>query len=206
MSVVTRPSGYLLNVVTEQLDVWQIRDLTARGYDALARGDAVTAVGLLSSALGLWRGPALADVRHAAFAAAAAQQLEEERLMAHERLVDAQLGLGHHRAVVPDLEALTAGAPYRERFHAQLMLALYRSGRQAEALSAFSRARDVLAGDLGIEPGRELRGLQRAVLTQAPELESADGASPRMAGQVAARSDDVVAAGAAGGGPGFRPA
>ncbi len=196
VSLVTRPPGYLLQVVPDQLDICQFRDLAARGGDALARGDAADAVGLLSSALGLWRGPALADIRDAPFAAVAAQHLEEERLTAREKLVEAKLGLGLHREVVPELEALVAGSPYRERFHAQLMLALYRSGRQAEALTAFSRARDVLAEDLGIEPGRELRELQHAVLVQAHELDQANAGSTRSVGYLAgARSDDRAAPG-----------
>jgi predicted ATPase/DNA-binding SARP family transcriptional activator len=195
VSLVTRPSGYMLDVVPDQLDVRQFRDLAARGGDAFARGDAATAVGLLRSALGLWRGPALADVREAAFAAVAARHLEEEWLTAHENLVEAKFCLGQHREAVPELEALIAGSPYRERFHAQLMLALYRSGRQAEALSAFSRVRDVLAEDLGIEPGRELRELQHAILIQAPELEPANDVNSRLVGHKVARSEDVFAPG-----------
>ena len=90
-----------------------------------------------------------------------------------------RLRLGHHRQLVPELEALIAGSPYRERFHAQLMLALYQSGRQADALAAFGRA-TLLTGELGIEPGRELRELERAILLQAPELEPAgDGMTGR---------------------------
>ena len=143
-------------------------------------GDVPAAVTLLGSAVKLWRGPALADVQDAPFAVLAGQQLEEERLTASEKLVEARLALGQHRELVPELQALIADSPYREGFHAQLMLALYRSGRQAEALAAFGRARDLLAGELGIEPGRKLRRLHRAVLLQAPELEP-DGGTARSA-------------------------
>jgi DNA-binding SARP family transcriptional activator len=178
-TVTTRPAAYMLDAAPERVDVWQFRELAARGGAALEAGDASTAVTLVSPALGLWRGPALADVREAAFAPLAAQRLEEERLTALENLMAARLALGQHRELVPELEVLIAGSPYRECFHAQLMLALYRSGRQVEALAAFARARALLADELGVEPGRELRELQRAVLLQAPELEPGDaGARP----------------------------
>ena len=178
--LVTRPGGYLLDVAPGCVDACQFRDLVARGSGARDHGDVPAAVTLLGSAVKLWRGPALADVQDAPFAVLAGQQLEEERLTASEKLVEARLALGQHRELVPELEALIADSPYREGFHAQLMLALYRSGRQAEALAAFGRARDLLAGELGIEPGRELRRLHRAVLLQAPELEP-DGGTARSA-------------------------
>ena len=173
--LVTRPGGYMLDATPECVDVWQFRDFAARGSGALARGDVAGAVTLVGSALELWRGPALGDIREAPFAVLAARRLEDERLTALERLVEARLALGQHRELVPELETLIAGASYRECFHAQLMLALYRSGRQAEALAAFGRARDLLTGELGIEPGKELRELQRAILLQSPELEPASG-------------------------------
>ena len=109
------------------MNVWQFRDFAARGRSALEQGDAAAAVTLLSAAIGLWRGPALADIREAAFAPLAAERLEEERLIALENLVDTRLVLGQHRELVPEIEALTAASPYREHFHAQLMLALYQS-------------------------------------------------------------------------------
>jgi len=184
--LVTRAGGYLLEMAPECVDACQFRDLATRGSVARDQGDAAAAVTLLSSAVQLWRGPALADVLDAPFAVLAAQRLQEERLGAVESLVDMRLRLGQHRGLAPELEALIAGSPYREGFHAQLMLALYRSGRQAEALAAFGRARDLLAGELGIEPGRELRQLQRAVLLQAPELEPDGGAPGRALLPVAA--------------------
>jgi YVTN family beta-propeller protein len=184
--LVTRPAGYMLDAAPECVDVWQFRDLAARGSGALARGDAAAAVTLTAAALALWRGPALADVRDAPFAVLAAQRLDDERLTAAERVVQARLQLGQHRELVPELEALIAESPYRECFHAQLMLALYRSGRQTEALAAFARARELLTSELGIEPGRELRELQRAVLLQAPGLEPASNKTVQPAPHPAA--------------------
>jgi YVTN family beta-propeller protein len=180
--LVTRPTGYLLDIAPDRVDVWQFRDLAARGSSAMEQGDATTAVTLLRTAMGLCRGPALADIQDAAFAPTAAQRLEEERLTMVENLVEARLALGQHRELVPELETLIENSPYRERFHAQLMLALYRSDRQADALAAYTRARALLAGELGIEPGRELRELHRAVLLQAPELEPPNEGAARRAG------------------------
>ena len=202
--LVTGPGGYLLDVAPGCVDACQFRDLVARGSGARDQGDVPAAVTLLGSAVKLWRGPALADVQDAPFAVLAGQQLEEERLTASEKLVEARLALGQHRELVPELEALIADSPYREGFHAQLMLALYRSGRQAEALAAFGRARDLLAGELGIKPGRELRRLHRAVLLQAPELEpdgGTAGSAPRpVAAPVSGPSDQRLPA------PGSLPA
>jgi YVTN family beta-propeller protein len=169
--LLTRPTGYILDVSPDHVDLWQFRDLAVKGGAALDRGDATSAVRLVTSALALWRGAALADIRQAAFAPAAAERLDGERLTALEKLVEARLRLGQHRELVPELEALVADCPYREGFHAQLMLALYRSGRQAEALDAFRRARLHLVGELGVEPGRELRALQEAILRQEAKLE-----------------------------------
>lgn len=194
LPLVTRPGGYLLDAAPACVDACQFRDLAARGSAAHDHGDAAAAVTLFSSAVRLWRGLALADVQDAPFAVLARQRLEEERLTVSENLVEARLALGQHRQLVPELEALIGGSPYRERFHAQLMLALYRSGRQAEALAAFGRARDLLADELGIEPGRELRELQRAVLQQAPGLEpdggQAAGQAPQPETAPASRSVD----------------
>jgi YVTN family beta-propeller protein len=178
--LLTRPTGYILDVPPEQVDLWQFRELAARGGAALDRGDATSAVELVTCGLALWRGAALADIRHAAFAPAAAERLDGERLTALEKLMEARLRLGQHRELVPELEALVADCPYREGFHAQLMLALYRSGRQTEALDAFRRAREHLVGELGVEPGRELRTLQQAILRQEAELEpDGEGAAVR---------------------------
>ena len=126
--LVTRAGGYMLDATPEDIDALRFRDLAASGGTAADQGDAASAVRLVTSALALWRGQALADVRDAPFAVLAAQRLEDERLTAAERLAGARLALGQHRELLPELETLVAGSPYRERFHAQLMLALYRSG------------------------------------------------------------------------------
>ena len=184
--LLTRPAGYMLDAAPEDIDALRFRDLAASGGAAAERGDAASAVRLVTSALALWGGPALADVRDAPFAVLAAQRLADERLTAFERLAGARLALGQHRELVPELETLIAASPYRECFHAQLMLALYRSGRQAEALAAFRRARGLLARELGIEPGRELCDLQQAILQHAPGLELAGGGAPQRAPRPAA--------------------
>jgi YVTN family beta-propeller protein len=185
-SLVTVPGGYQLETVPQNVDVWEFRDLTARGSTAAGRGDAAAAATLVAAALALWRGPAMADVPEVPFAVLARQRLAGERLLAAETLIEARLLLGHHAELVPELESLVTESPYRERFHAQLMLALYRSGRQAEALAAFRNARSLLTGELGIEPGRELRELQRAVLRQAPELEPVSGGTARPVARLTA--------------------
>ena len=179
--LVTTPNGYMLDLAPETVDVCRFRDLAARGGDALERGDAAGAETLVRSALALWRGPAVADIQDAPFAPLAAHGLEDERLTALEKLTESRLRLGHHRELVPELETLIAESPYRECFHAQLMLALYRSGRQAEALAAFRRARDLLSDQLGLEPGPELRELERAILVHAPELGHVSGGAVERA-------------------------
>ncbi len=170
--LVTGGSGYLLNVAPEHVDALHFGVLAAKGRAALERGDAPVAEDLLSAALALWRGAALADIQDSVFAPTAARRLENDRLAALESLMDARLLLGQHRELVSELERAIALDPYRERFHAQLMIALYRSGRQADALAAYQKARIRLADELGIDPSRELRELERAVLVQAPELDS----------------------------------
>jgi len=142
------------------------------------RGELPAAKELLSSALSLWRGRALADVGEAAFAPVSARGLENDRLATREALFDIRLRLGEHRELVSELERAVAADPLRERSHAQLMLALYRSGRQADALAAFQDARARLTEDLGIEPGRELRELERDILVQAPELDAPRAGRP----------------------------
>ena len=134
-------SGYRFNVSPERVDALRFGELDALAKAALDRGDHVAATGLLSAALALWRGPALADVQDSAFAPVTARRLENDRLAAFERLIDARLVLGQHHEVVSDLERTVNADPYRERCHAQLMIALYRCGRQADALAAFQRAR-----------------------------------------------------------------
>ena len=135
----------------------------------------------LHEALALWRGAPLAELDGAPFGAAAAAQLEEQRLGALEDRIDVDLALGRHADLIHELDALVAEHPYRERFRAQQMLALYRSGRQADALAAYRSAREAFVEGLGIEPGAELKALERQVLDQDPALAAPPGeaATPR---------------------------
>jgi DNA-binding SARP family transcriptional activator len=169
--LVTRPPGYLLALAPEQLDLGRFERLRAEAIQALAAGDAAAAVGKLRRALALWRGSPLADLAYEPFAQTEIARLEELRVAALEDRLEAELALGRHSDLVGELEALIAEHPLRERLRAQLMLALYRSGRQAEALAAYRDARRTLVDELGIEPGRSLRELERAILRQDPGLE-----------------------------------
>ena len=127
---------------------------------------------LLREALGLWRGPPLADFAFDSFAQEEIARLEELRLAAIEERIDADLALGRQADLVAELEALVAHHPLRERLRGQLMLALYRSGRQAEALQVYQDARHVLVEELGLEPGRALQQLEQAILRQDPVARS----------------------------------
>ncbi len=164
--VVTRSPGYLLRVTPDQVDSLRFERLVedARGAGALERAD------LLRRALSLFRGPPLADVRFELFAQTEVSRLEELELVVRAELHDAELELGRHADIVPALEAFVAAHPYREHARAQLMLALYRCGRQAEALAVYQRGRAVLVEELGIDPGEELQELERAILRQDPAL------------------------------------
>ena len=170
--LVTRPPGYLLRVTPGELDALRFEHLAAEGDKALAAGDADAAARRLDEALALWRGPALADVDTAPFARAASGRLEEQRLAALESRAEALLARGRHRDLIADLETLTAAHPLRERFWRQRMLALYRAGRQADALRAYRDLRATLIADLGIEPGPELRDLEARILRQDPGLDT----------------------------------
>jgi predicted ATPase/DNA-binding SARP family transcriptional activator len=163
----SRRPGYVLEVAPEQLDIHRFERLLAKAREAAGTIDAANR---FEEALALWRGPALADFAHEGFAQAEIGRLEELRLVAVEGRLDAELAAGHHAELVGQLEALVAAHPLRERFRAQLMAALYRSGRQADALAAYRAARTVLADELGIDPSPELQQLERAILTQDPSL------------------------------------
>jgi predicted ATPase/DNA-binding SARP family transcriptional activator len=167
----TVPPGYRLAVDPATIDLFEFGRLCEEGRSALASGDAATAAETLRSALGLWRGAALADLSSVPFAQTEVLRLEELRAAACEDRIDAELALGRHGELAPELEALIGEYPLRERLRAQLMLALYRSGRQADALSAYQRARTTLVEELGIEPGEALRKLERAILAHDPSLD-----------------------------------
>jgi DNA-binding SARP family transcriptional activator/tetratricopeptide (TPR) repeat protein len=155
-AIVTRARGYALHLEGDEPDV--------RRFERLLAG------GAAREALALWRGPALADVAEP-FAAVEARRLEELRLDAIELAIDGDLAAGRHREVIGELNSLVAEQPLREKLHAQRMLALYRAGRQADALEAYRQARRVLVEEIGIEPSRELRELERAILEQDRSLD-----------------------------------
>jgi DNA-binding SARP family transcriptional activator len=169
--VVTRAPGYELRTDPARLDVRRFESLVDEGRRALAAGDARSARAKLDQALALWRGPPLADLAYESFCQTEIARLEALRLGALEERIDADLALGRHADVVAQLEGLTDQYPLRERLRAQLMLALYRSHRQAEALEAYRDTRRTLVGELGIEPGRELRELEQAMLRQDASLD-----------------------------------
>jgi predicted ATPase/DNA-binding SARP family transcriptional activator len=169
--VVTRPAGYLLRVSQDALDVSQFEHLVREGTGALRRAHPEGAVALLRQALALWRGPPLEDVADDGIAWPEVRQLEELRAVAHEQLMEAELARGRHAEVVDELGELVRREPLRERLRFLLMLALYRSGRQADALASYREARRAMAAELGLEPGRELKDLEQAILRQDPSLE-----------------------------------
>jgi DNA-binding SARP family transcriptional activator/pimeloyl-ACP methyl ester carboxylesterase len=197
--LVTRPPGYLIRVTPGELDAPRFEQLARDGETALAAGDGALAARRLDEALGLWRGAALADVDDAPFARAEARRLEERRLAALESRAEALLACGRHRELIGELETLTAAHPLRERLWAHRMLALYRAGRQAEALRAYRDLRAILTGELGIEPSPALRELEGRILRQDAALAPpAPGAGPGARGEAEppvtryARSSDGV--------------
>jgi DNA-binding SARP family transcriptional activator len=166
----TRSPGYVIRLEPQQLDLHRFERLA----EEAAREEARMAVDLLREALDLWRGSALADLAYESFARPVVERLEEIRLAAIEKRIDAELALGLHEEVAADLEQLVAEHPLRERLRGQLMLALYRSGRQAEALGVYRRTRETLVEEFGIEPTAALRRLEQAILAQDPALDLAD--------------------------------
>ena len=166
----TTPPGYLLRLDAAQLDLHRFERLVEEGVERLEAGEAPSARALLHEALDLWRGPALGDLADEPFAQSAGARLEELRLAAIGRRLEADIELGFAAEVVAELEQLVALHPLRERFVEQLMLALYRSGRQADALAAYRSQRSLLANELGLEPGPSLRQLEAAILRHDPKL------------------------------------
>jgi DNA-binding SARP family transcriptional activator len=169
----TEAGGYVLHLEPDALDAHRFEALVQDGRAALAAGDPRRAARTLNEALALWRGPPLADLAYESFVQTEAARIAEGRLAGLEARIDADLALGRHVELVPEIEALVREHPLRERPRAQLMLALYRSKRQAQALEVFQDIRRVLVDELGIDPGRELRDLHQAILQQAPELDLA---------------------------------
>ena len=194
--LLTRTPGYLLRVAPGALDLDRFQRLAREGSAALAAGAAEAASESLREALELWRGPALADLSDAPFAQAEMARLDELRLAALCDRIEADLALGRVD-VVGELEVLIAEHPLRERLRGQLMLALYRSGRQAEALDVYQRARETLVEELGIEPARALQELARAMLNQDSSLDVERAPAPASSVLGVARDerglDDLVA-------------
>jgi DNA-binding SARP family transcriptional activator/ABC-type branched-subunit amino acid transport system substrate-binding protein len=171
-AIVTQGRGYVLTVEPDRVDVARFEQLVAEGRRALDAGDPAVARELLSAALGLFRGDPLSDFGYQSFAQSEIARVEELRLAAIEDRLEADLTLGEHAVLVGELETLVREHPTRERLTGQLMLALYRSGRQADALEQYRRTRHELVRELGIEPGPELQALERAILNHDPALGS----------------------------------
>jgi YVTN family beta-propeller protein len=169
--IASRPAGYALVLPPDGLDTWRFERLVAEAGRRASDGEAAEAASILTDALDLWRGPALADFAYESFAQAEIRRLEELRLKAIEDRIEAELSSGDPAGVVPELEALTARYPTRERLRSQLMLALYRCGRQDDALRVYQDARRSLHDELGLEPTPALRELQRAILAQDASLD-----------------------------------
>ena len=169
--LITRPPGYLLEIDADEIDAERCERLYASARTALATGDPARAEALLLAAQALWRGSPLAEYTYEPFAQAAIARLEELRLSCREELIEAELALGRHEQVVSQLEALVRQEPLRERPRGQLMLALYRCARQAEALEAFQQARRMLIDELAVEPSDALRELEQAILRQEASLQ-----------------------------------
>ena len=178
-ALLTQPPGYRMVISPGQLDASRFAGLVAAGRQELAAGRPGAAAAKLREALGLWRGPPLSDVADFSFAQAEVARLAEARLAAVEDLVEADLAGGHHAAVTSELDGLVATHPLRERLCGQRMLALYRCGRQAEALAAYRELRGRLADELGIDPNPALHRLHEAILRQEPGL---DWVAPREPG------------------------
>ncbi|MGH8972898.1 MAG: BTAD domain-containing putative transcriptional regulator [Acidimicrobiia bacterium] len=169
--LVTRPTGYLFRVEPGAIDALRFEALVREGRRQVAAGDHTSAAATFQAALGLWRGPALADLAEVPSAVAQAARLEEDRLAALEERIDADLACGRHGEMAAELEVLTRAHPLRERIWGQRITALYRAGRQADALRAYQQLRSTLGEQLGIEPSSALQHLEGAVLRHDPELD-----------------------------------
>jgi predicted ATPase/DNA-binding SARP family transcriptional activator len=190
--LLTRAPGYVLSLDRDQLDLERFERLVREAAATEPRAAAEK----LREALALWRGPPLADLAYEPFAQAAIGRLEELRLGAIEKRIDADLALGRHGELVVELEELVAEHPLREHLRAQLMLTLYRCGRQADALEVYRRTREELSAELGLEPGRELKELESAILNQDPALEPLSPATGVSFGEPAPDPEPPVEVGA----------
>ena len=171
--LLTKPPGYSLRVEDGELDLDRFEGLLREGRELLGAGDSKAAARRLAEALELWRGTPFAEFESEPFARDAGARLEDARLAVLEERIEADLALGRHTRLIPELKELVGNEPLRERPRAQLMLALYRSGRQAAALELYRRTRETLSDELGIEPSLELQELERRMLQHDPTLERA---------------------------------
>ena len=192
--IATHGRGYRLAVEPEHVDVAQFEALCVEGRRALSEGDATRASARLGSALGLWRGEPLADLTYERFAESAIGRLQQARLAALEDRIEADLALGSDGELVAELESLIASNPLQERLRGQLMLALYRAGRQADALAVYRQTSVLLRDELGIEPGPELREVERAILAHDPALQRQSSGSPRERGSSRRRAPAIAGA------------
>ncbi|MBP2585347.1 DNA-binding SARP family transcriptional activator [Streptomyces sp. PvR006] len=175
----TGHDGYLLRIADEDVDAFAFQRAAQAGHTAFADGDSARAARLLREALALWKGPALVDVRAGAALRIHAARLEESRLLATERRLDAELRLGLHGELLAELVELTRLHPANERLHAQAMVAFYRAGRQSEALQLYRGLRRRLVEELGLEPAPQLQRLHQAMLSVDPRLDApAHGGRP----------------------------
>ncbi|MGW1251424.1 AfsR/SARP family transcriptional regulator [Streptomyces sp. NPDC002535] len=175
----TGHDGYLLRIAEENVDAFAFQRAAQAGHTAFADGDSARAARLLREALALWTGPALVDVRAGAALRIHAARLEESRLLATERRLDAELRLGLHGELLAELVELTRLHPANERLHAQAMVAFYRAGRQSEALQLYRGLRRRLVEELGLEPAPQLQRLHQAMLSVDPRLDTpAHGGRP----------------------------
>lgn len=169
--LVSQPPGYLLRIGPDQLDLYRFERFKDTAFAAVTAGDAEAAATSFRQAIAVWRGPALADFATEPWALGEAGRMNEMRLQALEQRIDADLVLGRHADLTAELETIVAEYPFRERLRGQLMVALYRSGRQAEASDVFHRTREKLVEELGMEPGPDLQKLLKQILNQDPSLE-----------------------------------
>ena len=197
VALVTSPPGYLLRVDREQVDVHLCDLLVARADEAAAQGRRPEAVALMRRAAGLWRGPVLSGLTSPLLAPKAAR-LEENRVSIVESYLELELELGRHDRLIGEIDGLVRQYPLRERLRGQLMLALYRSGRQAEALEVYRRGRELFVDELGLEPGKDLRSLEAAILAGETLFDSEaelGGGSPGRPASAPAREHKTAAGG-----------
>ena len=179
--ILTTGGGYLIRVANGELDRERFERMVEAGGAAISAGDWELASETLREALSLWRGPPLSDFQYDSFTQAEIARLEELRVAAVEQRIEAELALGREAQALGDLERLVREHPYRERLHGQLMLALYRTGRQADALAAYQAARRTLVEELGLEPSAELRELEQDILRHDPSLSPPAAQAPATA-------------------------